>query len=88
MTVHVLRIEHKHGSDTTVYSTAKKAEKWLFEYVKENWDEWTGDNPGALPKLDTIKDEGEAIDAYFEATQCAMGAEEFYQLEELEVDGA
>jgi hypothetical protein len=75
-TVHVLSIEHRHGTTLTAHTSDTRATKALFQYVREYWDE---SGPGR--EGETIpKDQDEAIDAYFHEHP-----EEFYGVEELEV---
>lgn len=71
--VHVLLIEHKHGSITNVYATGQAAYDALHEYVAENWY----DDDGPIPA-----DQDAAIEAYFEDN-----GDEFYTLNDVSVDG-
>lgn len=58
--VYVLKIEHRHGNNISIFSSDVKAKESLFLYVKDNWDK---DFLGKIPRK---KDK--AIDKYFERT--------------------
>ena len=82
--VYVARIDHRHGSDTAVFSTLKKALDWVFEYVEDN----LGDLPEQLSKecKDLVKavDKRGAIDLYFGYMNDQ--GREFYEVDEYGVD--
>jgi hypothetical protein len=75
MTVHVLTIEHRHGTDTFVCASELIAEECLDGYVRSWWDEEMGDT--AMPTTAE-----ERIVQYFEAM-----AEEQYDITEYGVIG-
>ncbi len=85
--VHVLRIEHRHGSDVSSHSTNGKALKALDDYVKSNWDDMFHDSyqPSKETPMPRLRDD--RIEDYFEKAQRVMGREEFHEIHECEVDG-
>lgn len=77
--VWVLKIDHRHGSDTTVHESADAAKEALVAYVHEWWDEVAGFR-GAPETPPDGPDE--VIDAYFEAN----GDREWYSIDEAVVN--
>ena len=69
MTVHVLSIEHRHGTDNWVCATWDIAQACLADYVRTWWDIENGKAPA---------DDEEAIDQYFDDED-----DESYSIEEL-----
>lgn len=59
MLVTVLTLEHKYGVDVSVHKTTEGAEKYLLEYLKDNWP----DNKDAKPRPEDLRD---AVRYYFE----------------------
>jgi hypothetical protein len=58
VTVFVLNIDHKHGTNASVHRSAAGAKQALHEFAAEWWDD---DGPGGLIPTDADA----AIDAYF-----------------------
>lgn len=61
MTVHVLIIEHRHGTSVSVHTTPEGAQRVLNEYVAEWWEKET-ERP--IPEIDGAA----MVEEYFEAT--------------------
>lgn len=76
MTIHLLAIEHRHGTDYWACATHDIAELNLYNYVGEWWEHKL---PGERMPLGIQ----EAIDAYFNKMQ--EWGEESYSIDELEV---
>lgn len=89
MTSHVwlLSVHHKHGDDTTVYTSEQAAHAGLLDYVAQCWTEIAGDEyttssgePRRVPQ-DMPADAATAIDIYFEAH-----ADEWFGIEQKSVN--
>lgn len=74
MILHVLTIDHRHGTNATLHTTKEAAKAAVVAYVDEWWDD---ECDGGRPDNDD-----EAIDEYFES---AKG--EFYSITEAVADG-
>ena len=61
MTIYVLTIEHRHGTNISVHQTRAGAEASLDEYVREYWHELSRERPPEMPKAAE-----ERIEIYFE----------------------
>lgn len=61
ITVYVLTIDHKHGTNTYAHRTAEGAHQSLMDYIAEWWGDCGFDGP--VPE-----DDAEAIALYFDAT--------------------
>ena len=61
--LYILRIEHRHGEDMSIYRTEAGAHKALAEYCREWWDEVSDDD---MPPDDDEK----VIDEYFNNDCC------------------
>jgi hypothetical protein len=78
-TVHVLAIEHRHGTDISVHRTETGARLALYDYVAENW-------ALEIPKRKIPAKPGKAIARYFEEMAGGCGEGESYILESREVE--
>src|ERR1017187_1356209 len=76
ITVQVLMVEHRHGTNTSVHRTEEAARDELHGYVVMWWEQEMEDQ--VMPE-----DRDEAIKAYFEAQEG-----EFYKIVESSLDGA
>lgn len=74
--VYLLGIEHKHGTDFSVYSTEAGALQALWDYVDDNWSREADGKPA--PEGEQAK-----LEAYFSLE--IAGGYESYLLERLEV---
>ncbi len=76
--VHVLCIDHRHGTDLSVHRTVEHARETLLAYVRESWE---GDGPEeSMPSTPD-----EAISAYFD--QEWIDEPESYRIERLPILG-
>ena len=57
--VWVLTISHRHGTDCSVFTKRQKAVDFLYEYVKQWWDD-------EIPNKKIPSTMGRAVDAYFD----------------------
>lgn len=80
--VWLLHIDHKYGQNISAHCTKESAEKSLYEYCAQNWDNGLDEQYG---KLDTLSSE-EAIEAYFDAYNLALDYE-WYILKKVEIEG-
>ena len=62
MKLHVLSVEHKHGTNTSIHRTEESARDALHDYVAMWWEREMGDEP--MPD-----GSGQAIEAYFDRVQ-------------------
>ena len=62
MTIYLLEIYHRHGTNVYPCATSDIRTDVLYDYVKEWWDETGYDNECPL-------DQTQAIDEYFEAME-------------------
>ena len=71
--VWLLSVHHKHGDDTTVYTSEQAAHGGLLDYVAQCWAEIAGDeyttSTGELRRVpqEMPAEADTAIDIYFEA---------------------
>lgn len=63
MTVWVLNIEYKHGVIRCAYSSRRKAQQALDDYVKEYWDDC---GPGNWGDIEMPKRREDRIELYFQ----------------------
>jgi len=68
--VHILIIEHSHGTDIYPCRNQVIARQMLYTYVKDNWDRWLPD----MPMLDNLD---KMVDIYFDTAQ----AQEWWMLD-------
>lgn len=52
---HLLMISHRFSSDLSVFTTREELDGYLYEYVKENWNEWLSKTPIPQTQEDAIK---------------------------------
>jgi hypothetical protein len=69
--VYLLRVDHRHGVNSTIHATYESGKRGLLDYVKHSW-EWELDN---APMPD---DGDETIAKYFELVE-----DELYTLDQL-----
>jgi len=62
ITVYCTRIDHKHGTNIYLARTEKQREEQIYDYVRDCWSEWMGDE-----KIDSFTKE-QAIEEYFNLT--------------------
>lgn len=62
MNIWILRIDHKHGENISAHTTEKLAEKELYTYIRDNWDDGLDEQYDLLENL-TPK---QATEHYFE----------------------
>jgi hypothetical protein len=65
VTVWVLSIDHRHGTNVYVHETEPGAKDSLVDYVRENWEDEVGRGFSELD-AEPPADDQEAIDAYFD----------------------
>ena len=85
MTVHVLIITHKYGTNVSVFVTCKEAMAELYEFVEEWWGD-CGDMHD-LPEKPP-KNHKKAIDAYFQHQLDHGSDPEGYEIEQTTLKGA
>ncbi len=79
ITVHSLRIHHRHGDDCDIYPSYDALRAALFAYVERSWDR---DGPGG--NIPTDRDE--AISAYWDYQ--SEHDSEYYDTGEHTIEGA
>lgn len=74
LTVYILSIDHKHGTNTYSHRTAEGAHRSLVSYVTEFWDTWVN---APMPA-----DDDEMIELYFDQAS----GEESYWVDEITLE--
>lgn len=78
MTVWVLSISHRHGTNISAYASQEGALNGLAEYVRDNWEQ---ECKGPLPAP-----ERDPVDKYFyDESVSRVAGDESYDIDELEV---
>ena len=73
MTIYLVSIEHKHGTDLYAFETINGASDHLYSYVSDWW-------PSDLPPIESMANHDDAVSLYFEDHET-----EFYSVQKTEV---
>lgn len=77
--IQILMIHHRHGVNVDACATEAGVTEQLYKYVEEYWSDLDdGCGPPPLPA-----DRQEAIDQYFERFNDELGADEYYEIEQV-----